>query len=160
MKHTIILNPIDSLIKISGSVTSRQRIFSSPEYCQAALDGMSLTSNATDIITFLRNHTSTFKTAIVTGYEATIVRIISNHFNIPCLDVLGSSQNKTLQYQHALDITGTTADDALVLSGYKTDIQEANLAGIVGFLYGNPQGGVCSLDDLLNHIGIKKQPSA
>lgn len=157
MRHTIIINPIDSLIKINGNTDTLKRVFSSPAYCRAALDGMELAPGAKDILAFLRNNTHTFKTIIVTAYDAAVVRIIARHFNIPFVGIYSGRINKTSLYSRALRKFGSDGNDAVVVSGYATDVRDAETAGIKGLRYGvtRYQDGVRCLDDLIHHLDLR-----
>lgn len=156
MKHTIILNPIDSLIKINGSDTTRMRIFSSPEYCREALNGMELESGAEEILSFLRNNSRNFKTIIVTSYDEAVVRLIASHFNIPYVDVYRGRINKPSLYVRAISKIGSDVNDTVVVSGTAVDLKDAETAGIVGLRYGvsRSQNSVKCLNDLLHHLGL------
>lgn len=155
--HTIILNPINSLIRINVKSDYQPRIFSSPEYCREALNSMELVSGAKEILSFLRNNSKNFKTIIVTSYDEAIVRLIASHFNIPYVDVYRGRVNKSSLYARAIDKIGSDISDAIVVSGNKIDITDAEAANIKGCLYGKPrcQNGVQYLDDLLYHLGLR-----
>lgn len=157
VKHTIILNPIDSLIQINGSDTTRKSIFSSPEYCREALNSMELVSGAKEILSFLRNNSKNFKTIIVTSYDEAIVRLIASHFNIPYVAVYRGRVNKSSLYVRAIGKIGSDVNDAVVVSGNAIDIKDAETSGIEGLRYGvsRSQNGVEYLDDLLYHLGLR-----
>ena len=157
MKHTIILNPIDSLVRINGSNETNPKIFTELEYCREALNSMELVSGAKEILCFLRKNSERFKTIIVTSYEEAIVRLIASHFNIPYVAVYRGRVNKSSLYVRAIGKIGSDVNDAVVVSGYIIDIKAAETSNIKGLLYGVPrcQNGIQYLDDLLFHLGIR-----
>jgi len=158
MKKLIILNPIASLITIIGGTSMWQEALSSTENCRKALAAMALDPCAKNVISCLRTIQNRFKTVIVTDYDSAVVRIVAHYFDIPAIAVFGGKQSKVSQYNRALRKTGSTAEEAVVVSGIDTDLREAEAAGITGLCYGVNSGypnTIRCMEDLCRHLGIR-----
>ena len=161
-KHIIILNPIDSLIRLGGNNNNWQDILSSPENCRNACGNMELARGAKDIVSFLRVNKESFKTVIVAEHKAATIRIIAHHFGLPFESVIGGQPITPALYHKALKKkVQATPDDAIVVSAHDTDLREARVAGVKGLTYGVPcyYDGIRCLDDLIYHLCLKlKKP--
>ena len=125
-KHFIIINPFDSLFKVSDRVSelTKRRMLTSPEYCEKALSSFVLTNGADEIIKFLSRNNS-FNAVLVSAYPAEITRMVAYHFGLKHLEIYEKTSMYHVPYAQAMDDFGKTKDDTAVLTGHQCEVNEA-----------------------------------
>ena len=83
-KQTIVINPVDTLIRINATEGKRSLILSKPWYCRAYMDCMELVPGAIKIIRSLRALAGKAEIILSSPYDEEIVWAIACKFQIPC----------------------------------------------------------------------------
>ena len=125
-KHFIIINPFDSLFKVSDKVSelTKRRILSNPEYCGKALSSFVLASGAREIIDFL-SRSNSFKAVLVSAYPAEITQMVAYHFGLKHLKVYEKTSMYHVSYAQAMEELGMSEEDTALLTGHQCEVDDA-----------------------------------
>ena len=125
-KHFIIINPFDSLFKVSDKVSelTKRRMLTSPEYCEKALSSFALTNGADEIIKFLARNNS-FNVVLVSAYSAEITRMVAYHFGLKHLEIFEKTSMYSVSYAQAMEKFDKLEYDTAVLTSHQCEVDEA-----------------------------------
>ena len=161
-KHFIIINPFDSLVKVSDKVSelTKRKMLSSPEYCETALSSFSLTTGAEEIIRFLARSNS-FQAVLVSAYPAEITRLVANHFGLKYLKIYEKTSFYSSSYVSAMEEFGKPEDDTAVITGHYGEVDEALETGLTPIFFSESKRSYKSgcinaknMTDVLEGLGL------